>query len=335
MFVGKKRENEVRIDAFRYDAIHLESFDDLNGEDAHGLLQAGKWVWYVVTGLHDASKVADFCHRFAFHPLLTEDILNTTQRPKLDHFEGHIAFVTHLLISESSEVGLYTEQVALVLGDGFLVSFQESATGVFDPIHHRLALPNSKLRKRGGDYLAFALLDAVVDQYMTVIEALGDAIETMENKVFTERGKNVIQAIAHLRREVTEARRSVRPMIEVVNKFERLESHLLKPETLPFVRDLAGHTVQASESIEVYNELVTDAFVTYNTLVNNRLNDIIRVLTVISVIFMPLSFLAGVYGTNFQYMPELGYKYAYPIFWIVLILTAALMVVFFKRKRWL
>lgn len=335
IFVGTQKQDKVQIDIVRYCKDEVEQFDDVPPQDCLALVQTEKVTWINIAGLHDTVAIEKLGHAFELHPLLVEDILNTFQRPKFESFEEHLGCVFKMLrISEKSKV-VEWEQVGIVIGRNYLLSFQEATGDVFDPIRERILRPTTKIRHRGSDYLGFAMLDAVVDNYISSIEYFGNEIEDLEDSLLGETEPGQLVKINNFKREINALRRMVRPVIEIANRFEKAESPLISQKTLPFLRDLNDHVTQAAEAIEVYKELLNDEFHMYNASISNRLNDIMRVLTVFSVIFIPLTFIAGVYGANFEYMPELGFKYAYPVFWLVLIIVAGGMLYYFSRKKWL
>jgi magnesium transporter len=228
-----------------------------------------------------------------------------------------------------------TEQISIVVGQGYLLSFQEGEGDVFNPIRQRISQKTARVRQRGTDYLGFAIMDAVVDNYQICIQYFGLKIEDLVDKMLDHEDMALIKEINLVKREINSLRRIVRPVIDVATHFEKTDSELLLENTIPFIKDLQDQSIQAGESLEMYKELLNEELNIFHTNMSTRLNDILRVLTIFSVVFIPLTFIAGIYGTNFEHFPELGFYYAYPIFWGVLILTAGLMLYYFKRKKWL
>ncbi|MCZ4408327.1 magnesium/cobalt transporter CorA [Cryomorphaceae bacterium 1068] len=335
IFVGNKRSDVVSIHAIRYNAESYESFPDAKLEEIGGIVQEGSLTWIDVFGLHDPDVIQAFGDKFNMHPLLQEDVLNTEQRPKYEEYSEHNTFILKMLSVDRDHSAVLTEQVSIVAGKNYLLCFQEVKGDVFESIRQRILNQTTKIRERDSDYLAFAMLDAIVDNYIVSIEYFGNEIENLEAEMLVRIEPEILPRINTYKREISSLRRIVRPVLEIVFQYEKSESPHLDSKTIPFIKDLQDHVVQATEAIEIYKELLNDELSFYHTSMSNRLNDTMRVLTVFSVIFIPLSFLSGVYGTNFKYFPELEYKYSYPIFWTLLISIACLMLYFFYRKKWL
>lgn len=335
IFVGHKKTEKVSIHAMQYNHGKCDIHTDLDLSDLSALLTTDSLTWIDIIGLHDTEVVGTLGDQFNMHPLLLEDILNTDQRPKYEEFEDHNTFILKMLSTDAKKGIVQTEQVSIVAGKNYLLCFQEVEGDVLENIRQRIIKKTTKIRERGADYLAFAILDAIVDNYIVSIEYFGNEIENLEAELLLEIDKEHLQKINSFKKELNALRRTLRPVLEIAFQYEKSETKLLHPKTMPFIKDLQDHTIQAAEAIEIYKELLNDILSIYHNTMSQRLNDTIRVLTIFSVIFIPLSFLSGVYGTNFQYFPELGYKYSYPIFWALLISIASLMLYFFYRKKWL
>ena len=335
IFVGTQRIENIVIEAVVYGIESFTQFEKLTSQEAFNLVKDDVVVWINVVGLHDTSVIAEFGTLFGLHPLLQEDILSTDQRPKFIPEDQHLAFILKMLKVHEEKKTVHTEQISIVAGKNYLISFQEDRDDVFDPIRQRIIQPTTKIRHRKSDYLAFALMDAIVDNYILAIEYLGNEIENLEDELSETFSTLQLYRINGFKKEINNLRRIIRPVIELASQFIKSESPLISPNTIPFIKDLEDHILQASDAIEIYKELLNDELNTYHNSMSNRLNDVMRVLTVFSVVFIPLTFIAGVYGANFQYMPELGFKYSYPIFWGVLILVASGMIFYFYKKKWL
>lgn len=335
IFTGIKRSEHVRIDALRYSADTWEYFDNIKSELAQAYVGASTVTWFNVYGLHDTEIISSLGTVFGIHPLIQEDVLNIDQRAKYEEIEGQMSFFVKMLMVEKGKKHISYEQVSIVLGANFLICFQELEGDVFHAIRDRIEKASTKIRTRGSDYLAFALLDAILDHQFVAIESVGDQVEELVNDMTIRQSKTQILRLNNLKRELNQLRRAVRPMIELASQFEKSECSLISKKTVPFIRDLEDHSLHASEAIENYKELLNDELSNFHANSGARLNEIIRVLTVFSVVFIPLTFLAGIYGTNFKYLPELEYRYSYYIFWAVLIFVAAGMLYFFKRRGWL
>ena len=334
VFVGEKRTDKVQLDFLSYDAetIFEKEIEDIS--EVAKLIDPKQVAWLNLVGLHDVATIEQVGGQFDIHPLQLEDILNTAQRPKFEETDSNV-FIQIRMLHLKEDNTLYTEQLSILLQKNLLISFQEIPQDVFDPLRERLFRPTTKIRHRKNDYLAFAMLDAVVEQYVFIIEKFGERIEQLEDQLLQKPQNTHLEQINLYKREINFLRKTVRPARELVSQFKRSDALLMQESTQPYLRDLEDQIVLATEAIELYKDMLNDLLNLYNSALNNRLNDILRVLTIFSVVFIPLTFLAGIYGTNFEHIPELHYKYAYPIFWVVLVIVALGMVWYFKRKKWL
>ena len=272
---------------------------------------------------------------FGVHPLVIEDILNTEQRPKIEIYDDYV-FVTLKMLSYNKDVKeIQEEQISLLLGRHVVISFQEREGDVLEPLRSRIKNSASRLRKYGTDYLMYAILDIIIDHYFYVLECIDEEISLLEDNVMNTPDQNHLQRIHYLKRELVNFRRLVWPMREVVSSLTRDEYHLIQESTEPFLRDLYDHVYNISEMIESLRDMVTGLMDVYLSNVSNRMNEVMKVLTIIATIFIPLSFIAGIYGMNFEFMPELNWRYGYFILWGLIILAAGGMLYFFRRKKWL
>ena len=334
VFVGEKRTDKVQLDFLSYDAETIFEKEIENISEVAKLIDPKQVAWLNLVGLHDVATIEKVGGQFDIHPLQLEDILNTAQRPKFEETDANV-FIQIRMLHLKEDNTLYTEQLSILLQNNLLISFQEIPQDVFDPLRERLFRPTTKIRHRKNDYLAFAMLDAVVEQYVFIIEKFGERIEQLEDQLLQKPQNTHLEQINLYKREINFLRKTVRPARELVSQFKRSDALLMQESTQPYLRDLEDQIVLATEAIELYKDMLNDLLNLYNSALNNRLNDILRVLTIFSVVFIPLTFLAGIYGTNFEHIPELHYKYAYPIFWVVLVIVALGMVWYFKRKKWL
>jgi magnesium transporter len=277
-------------------------------------------------------KIGDI---FDLHPLLLEDIMNTDQRPKLEEFDNCLFLVLKMLRYDKEKQVIIAEQLSMVLGRTFLLTFQEQPGDVFEPVRERIRKQKGRIRATGIDYLAYALVDTVIDNYIAIIERIGEQIEDLDEEVLTNPKPVVMEKINTLKREMNYLRKSIRPLREAVIQLLKLDSKLIKDKTIPFLRDLQDLIIHATEAIDMYREMLSDQLNIYNSSISNRMNEIMKVLTIFAAIFIPLTFVAGIYGTNFEYLPELHYKYSYFILWGVMISVAIAMLSYFKRKDWL
>jgi magnesium transporter len=272
---------------------------------------------------------------FEINALILEDIVDTHQRPRLEEFDKNLFWVVKMLQFDKNEKRLESEQVSIVIGDKVLITFQEKEGDLFEPVRARLRNAKGKIRAKGADYLAYALVDTLVDNYIILGEHLAEKIEQMEAKVLKEQKPDTLQEINSLKQEVSFFRRTVRPLRESIIMLIKSEHNHVQKHVIPYLKDLLDLTNHVTEVTEVHAEMLNDQLNIFHMTVSYRLNEVIRVLTVFSVIFIPLTFLAGIYGTNFEYLPELSYRYSYFIFWAVMIVLAGGMLWYFKRKKWL
>jgi len=278
--------------------------------------------------------VNELSRRLNIHPLLIEDVQNTKQRPKIEEFEGYIFIILKMLgLTEEFEVS--EEQVSLIFTSDTVVSFQEKPGDVFNIVRDRLKNSKGVIRKMGTDYLAYNLLDAVVDNYFLILEKLGDKIEDLEDELVTNPTMDTLQQIYRVKRQMIVLRRSVWPMREVISFMEHCDTPIIKPSTSIYLRDLYDHTIQIMDAVETNRDLLSGMLDIYLTSISNRMNEIMKVLIVVGTIFIPLTFIAGLYGMNFRYMPELDQWWGYPLTLLIMLATAAYMIHYFRKKSWL
>ena len=334
IFIGQKKTDSVQIRVIDYDSSNLTEKQLSDVKDGSSFKKTDTVTWLNINGLHDTEIVKDVGNVFDLHPLVMEDILNTGQRPKIEEFEHYIFIALKMIRYDSASGMIINEQLSMLLGQNFLLTFQEQSGDVFDPVRERIRRNKSRIRGAGTDYLAYALLDTVVDNYIYTIELIGEKIEDLEEEVLSGQDPSIMEKINDFKRETNYLRKSIRPAREAILHMSRIDSQLFAEQTLPFLKDLQDLINQATEAIDTYRDLLTDQLNVYNSVMANRMNDIMKVLTIFAAIFIPLTFIAGIYGTNFEYLPELHYKYSYFIFWAVLVVLAGVLLVFFKRKKW-
>jgi magnesium transporter len=291
--------------------------------------------WLNLDGLHDVSILREIGERFDLHRLLLEDVISVGQRPKFEEYDGRLFVVLHMLSVDDVEAQIREEQVSMVLSGGTLLTFQERTGDVFEPVRRRLREASGRIRARGADYLMYALIDAVVDGYFGVLERLGNAAERLDGEIADDPNPDTARRLHALKREALVARRSIWPVRELASGLLRSESELITADTRIYLRDVYDHAVQAIDAAETLRELTTSLMDLYLSTVGQRTNEVMRVLTVIASLFIPLTFLAGLYGMNFQYMPELAFRWAYPVLLGVMGVLAVGMLQYFKRKGWL
>ncbi len=292
-------------------------------------------TWIDIDGLHDIELLQGLGAHFGFHPLVLEDVVNTHQRPKLEDYGGYLYIVVRMLSYDAEQRQLSSDQVSLLLGPNYVFSLQEGWGDVFDPVRVRIRDGKGRIRSHGPDYLAYALLDAVVDNYFVILEQLGEEIEELEVRLIEDPQPEQRQAVHQLKREMILLRKSVWPLREVLSGMERTESELLQTETRVFVRDVYDHAVQVIDVVESFRDMLSGLQDLYLSSISNKMNEIMKVLTIIGTIFIPITFLAGVYGMNFTHFPELAWKWGYAAFWAVSLAVGGVMLAFFRRRRWL
>ncbi|MDP2365844.1 MAG: magnesium/cobalt transporter CorA [Ignavibacteria bacterium] len=335
IYVGDKEKQPITITLFDYKAEHFTEKKILSVEDLLAYKQSETTSWINIDGVHEVEVLEKIGKHFDIHPLTLEDILNTNQRPKLDEYPNYLYIVLRMFFYDSEDKSLKNEQVSLILNKNFLITFLEDAGDVFDPVRERLRKAATKMREYGTDYLAYALIDSIVDSYFHILEKIGEEIEGLEEALVLEPSKNDLQVIHLLRREMILLRRAIWPLREVISSMQRNENEFIEERTRIYLRDVYDHTIQVIDTIESYRDLIVGMLDTYMSSISNKLNEVMKVLTVISTLFIPLTFLAGVYGMNFRHFPELRYDWMYPWgFWIITFLVVAGMAVFFKRKKW-
>jgi len=333
--VGRRKRETMTATVIDYDGTHIDEHVLKSLAEAVKYTSADTVSWINVVGLHDTDSIEKLGATFGLHPLLLEDIVNTTQRPKVEEYQDCLFIIIRLLNFDDTTQKLVSEQVSLVIGKGYVISFQEDDKDVFDPVRDLLRKGKGKIRSEGADFLLYRLLDVLVDSYFDILERVGAAIETLEEELLKQPSPQILNHIHLLRRDMIFARKAVWPLREVISTLERIETPLVDHGTLVYLRDVYDHTVQVMDAVETYRDMLATMFDQYLSAVSNRMNEVMKVLTVIATIFMPLTFIAGIYGMNFRMMPELSWPYGYPVVLGVCLFIAIVMVIAFKRKRWL
>jgi magnesium transporter len=334
--IGDKKREEVKITLMNYSETHFEEKEIKNIEDCLSYKNKPSVTWINIDGVHQAEILRKFGEVYNIHALILEDILNTDQRPKIEDFGDYLYIVLKMLYINGKNNDIISEQVSLILGQDFVLSFQEGLEGdVFNPVRERIRSGKSRTGKMGADYLAYSLIDSIVDSYFHILESLGEKIEFFEEKLVTDPSSDVLHSIHTLKKEMIFLRKSVWPLREVISFMEREESALIHKSTIVYLRDIYDHTIQIIDTVETFRDIVSGMLDIYLSSVSYRMNAVMKVLTIIATIFMPLTFLAGLYGMNFRYMPELEWKIGYPLVLAVMTFTVILMLIFFRKKKWL
>lgn len=292
-------------------------------------------TWMNIDGSHRVEVLQEIGDLLEIHPLALEDILDTSQRPKLEDYQSYLFLELNMLLWADEKNKVEAEQISLVLGKDYVITFQENEKDVFDPVRKRLRENKSRISTRGADYLAYSLIDAVVDHYFLILEHLGEKVEILEEELIANPTPDTLQSIHDLKQELIFLRKSVWPLREVIGSLERGESPLILKDTLWYLRDVYDHTIQIMDAVETFRDMVSGMLDIYLSSVSNRMNEVMKVLTIIATIFMPLSFIVGLYGMNFRYMPELEWQWGYGMVWGVIVLVVVSMVVYFRWKDWL
>jgi magnesium transporter len=332
---GTKKVESVRIRLIDYDADNIEERTLSNIEECFGPAEAPSVSWINIDGLHETAIVESVGERFGIHRLALEDVLSTSQRTKVEEFDDHFFVVLKMLSFDPETENVAAEQVSLIVGSRHIFSFQERPGDVFEGVRERLRHGRGRIRSRGTDYLAYALTDAIVDSYFKILESMGDRIEELEELALGEPDLDVMHRIHHLKREMLILRRAVWPLRESLGQLYRGDIEHVSEETQVFLRDVHDHAVQVIDTVETLREVLSGAMDLYLSGVSNRMNEVMKVLTIIATIFIPLSFFAGLYGMNFEHMPELGFRWAYPALLSAMVLVAGGMLWQFRRKGWL
>jgi len=334
--IGRQRTEKVKITVIDYDETRFteQVFDSVDA--CFPFRESPTVTWINIDGIQQTDILEKLGACYNLHPLVMEDILNTEQRPKTENYSDYLYIVMKMLYADMSANVVLTEQISLVLGQNYVISFQEGIEGdVFGQVRERLRNEKGKARKLGADYLVYSLIDAVVDNYFSVLETLGEQIEALEEKLVANPTSNTLQEIHYLKREMIFLRKAVWPLREVISSLQRGDSILVQDITRLYLRDVYDHTIQVIDTVETYRDMVSGMLDIYLSSVSNRLNAVMKVLTIIATIFMPLTFLAGVYGMNFKYMPELEWRYGYGMIWALMIFIGLYMLVYFRKKKWL
>ncbi len=335
VFVGEKKVEDVRISYVDYDAENVQEGVVESIDECFPFTDQPTVTWINVEGLHDVDVIEKIGERFNLHPLLLEDVVNTAQRPKLDDYDDYLFVVMKMFTFDKKTDEIVSEQVSFILGPHYVIMFQEREGDVFNAVRQRIKTGKGSMRKMGSDYLAYALIDAVVDSYYSVLEKVGEKIEDMEETVVQHPVPMTLQEIHNLKRNLILLRKSVWPLRDVANSLARGESELISDKSIIYLRDVYDHTIQTIDTIETFRDMTSGMLDIYLSSVSNRMNEIMKVLTIIATIFIPLTFIVGVYGMNFVHMPELGVVWAYPLVWVVMLIIGIIMLIYFRRRKWL
>ncbi len=335
VFVGQRRRAQASLHLIRYDGAQLLDKAEATLADCRESLGDGGVTWVNVSGVHDVELIEAIGTAFGLHPMTREDIANTSQRPKWEEFSDYGFVAMKMLAIDEAIQEVKIEQVSLLVGRTWVLSFLEDEGDVFDNLRERIRGSSARVRSLGADYLAYCLIDAVIDHYFLAVEWIGDRIEIFDDRVINDPDQVRIQEIHRFKRGLLGLRRAVWPMREVVGAISKCETEVIHPDTMVFWRDLYDHTVQVIDMVETCRDILASLHDTYLSSLSNRMNEVMKTLTIISTIFIPLTFIAGVYGMNFRVMPELDWRHGYHAVWLVMLTITVGLLVWFRRRRWL
>jgi magnesium transporter len=336
VYIGERKDVNVKIqiiDYTKHDVMESEVSDIKTCLPF--IKKKDSVTWFNITGIHDTQLIASIGSQFGLHSLVLEDIANSEQRPKIDDYDDYLFTVLKMLYSEKSTHTIVHEQVSMVVAPSYVISFQTFADDVFDPVRNRIKQGRGHIRTKGSDYLAYALIDTIVDNYFKVLEELGDKIEALDNYVISDPQTEVLHEIQQLKREVLYLRKSTWPLREITGTLLKGESPVIQDATHIYLKDVHDHTVQVLETVEIYRDMLSTILDIYLSSLSHRMNEVMKVLTIMATIFIPLTFIAGIYGMNFKRMPELEWNWAYPLLLVIMVVIFIGMLIWFKRKKWI
>ena len=333
--IGEKKAEEIKITVMDYSETSCQEEQFTSIEACFVFKDKPSVTWINVEGLHNTGNIQKLGDCYGLHPLVLEDILNTDQRPKMEDFDTYLYIVLKMLHNGKGPQTV-TEQISLILGPNYVISFQEGIEGdVFNSIRERIRTGKGRIRAQGADYLAYSLIDAIVDNYFVIIEKMGERLEDLEDELIKSPVAETLQEIHVLKREMIFLRKAVWPLREVVSSMERGESSLIKDSTRIYLRDVYDHTIQVIDAIETSRDMLSGMLDIYLSSMSHKMNEIMKFLTIIGTIFIPLTFIVGVYGMNFEHMPELKWRLGYFGLWAVMSGIAVFMLLYFRKKKWL
>ncbi|WP_406661190.1 magnesium/cobalt transporter CorA [Methanolobus sp. ZRKC3] len=333
--IGEMRTEKMRITAINYDQDNYQETLIENVEDCFHFKESKGVSWINIDGIHEVENIEKIGKHFGLHPLVMEDIVHASQRPKMEDFGSYIYFVLKMFRIEDKESGIKAEQISIILGQNYVISFQEMQGDTFGAVRERLQNSRGRIRSKGADYLAYVLLDSIVDNYFVVIEKISESIEEIEEELVEDPDSSTLQKIHYLKKEMIYLRKSIWPLRDLIGNLERTESPLFDDSTFIFLRDVYDHTIRVADMIETYRDILSGMMDVYLSSISNKMNEVMKTLTIIATVFIPLTFIAGIYGMNFKYMPELEWRWGYHFVWVIIVLLSAIMVVYFRRRKWL
>ena len=333
--IGEKRTEPVRISILDYAEDQVEEVQAGEVSDCLKYKDKPTVTWINLEGIQQIEVIEALGRHFDLHPLVLEDILNTDQRPKVEDFGVYLHIVLKMFSLDAGQEKVQSEQISLILTKKFVLSFQEGLEGdVLNPLRERIRTDKGSIRKMGADYLAYSIIDGIVDNYFVILERLGEKVEELQEELVARPDPHMLRNLHQLKNEMILLRKAVWPLREVISSLERADSPLIQSSTKIFLRDVYDHTIQVIDSIETFRDLLSGMLDIYLSSLSYRMNEIMKVLTIIATLFIPLTFIVGIYGMNFRYLPELDWRWGYFVVWAVMIAVGTGMVVYFKRKKW-
>lgn len=337
VYVGEQKDRKVKITVIDYDEQNVVEKEIQNVEECFPFKEKASITWINIDGIERLDIIEKIDAHFGIHPLVLEDIVNTEQRPKMDEYADYLFIVLKMLYMDRKTDKIIAEQISLIVGTNYVISFQDSDMegDIFDLVRERIRSGKGRIRKMGADYLAYSLIDTIVDHYFIILEELSTEIEVIEQELMADASLITLKEIHLIKRDVISLRKYIWPLREVINNVQRAESKLIKKSTGVYFRDVYDHTIQVIDSVETFRDIITSMLEIYLSSLSNRLNEIMKVLTIITTIFIPLSFIASIYGMNFRHMPELEWRWGYHVVVAFMLFIGLLMVHYFKRKKWI
>ncbi|MER2512981.1 MAG: magnesium/cobalt transporter CorA [Nitrosomonas ureae] len=336
MHIGTKHQSECKISVIQYSAETLLCHEISTISDLQPLQNTKLTTWVNIDGLSNIGIVEGIGHELNIHPLVLEDILSTHQRPKLEEYENFLYLVIKGISLDQNKIfSLQYEQISILLLANYVITFKEKSDTTFDPVYHYLKNQSGRLRLKGSDYLAYVILDTIVDEYFVVEDSLDDVIDSLEDNILLNSNKEILQTIQQIRRSLISMKRNISPLRELLATIQRIDTPLLQEKTLRYFGDVYDHVLRVNDSLESYRERISAMHDIYLSSISNKMNETMKILTIFATIFIPLTFIAGIYGMNFEYMPELKWRWAYPAVWIIFILVSVGLLIYFRKKKWL
>lgn len=333
--VGEIHEVVSRISLIDYNKDSIEEKSIKSIDEVIPYKDRDTVTWLIVEGLSDVGIIESIGKLFDVHPLVLEDILNTHQRPKFEEYDSYLYIVLKGLMAEEEKFSVNYEQISILVFDNFVITFKEKIDDLFLPVMQRIRGSKGRFISMGADYLTHSIMDIVVDQNFLLVDALADTIDAIEDEILSHPTVETLNSLQAVKREVIYMRRYTSPLRELLSSLLRSESRIIKESTRIYFRDVLDHVLRVSEAIDSYRDILSNLLDIYNSSISNKMNEVMKVLTVFASIFIPLTFLVGIYGMNFEYMPELKWRWAYPALWVVFVAITVSLLVYFKKKKWL